>query len=774
MNVVSAQPKPVTCHLSPVTCFNMRFSYNILKSWIPFKLSAEELTSLIDLHITEVEALTELSQYPGVVVGEILKIEDHPNADKLHLTIVDIGKEKLRIVCGAKNIAVGQKVPVATIGTTLPNEMVIKQAAIRGEESFGMLCSESELGLAETSEGLLILDPKTEVGTTLDAALGTPPDYSIEIKVLSNRPDYMSYFSFARELAAVLKIPFTPPISLEYSEAKFKTKDYLKVEIKDKAASSRYIARVVRNLQVKPSPVWLKQALRASGLRSINNLVDITNYVMLESGHPVHMFDYNRLASTEIMVRFASSGEDLLCLDGVTRKLDPEMAVIADLKRPIAIAGVMGGEYSGVNEETVDIVVEVANFDRANIRRTARKLGLRTDASARFERGVDILDSENVMARILHLIKEDSPEADVFAGSLDVHDRLPAAHHELKVSVAAINHLIGLEIAGDVMVDILNRLNLNTELIGEELKISIPHYRQDILGMADIAEEVLRLYGSDKVPSVMSPYLPVPIVQPPLYVLSQFLKHQLANLGLTEVQTHAFTTKADDAVVLSNPLTENWTHLKTDLLPGLFALETGQSHSRIFEINNIFIAKKNDLPIEFKQLAVRVSGSNAYRQARGILDFLLERLNLEVKWEKLPRGNGMKALIGKYTVATTVIHDAHTAGFNFDLTMTVELVNYIARYQSSSKFPSIKMDMAFAIKPDIQVGEMMALIEKTDPLVTSVELFDDFQMPDDTRSVAFHIELRSATETLTSEIRDLAHTRIKTALAKTFKATLRE
>jgi len=753
----------------------MRFSYNYLKKWLKFKKTPQEIAEVMDLHITEVESVTTAVPFTKVVVGEIIEIRRHSNADKLCLTKVDIGTETVDIICGADNVAVGQKVPVALVGAVLPGGLEIKEAVIRGEKSFGMICSAQELGLPEKSKGILVLKPSAVPGTPVEEVLDVNADVIIEPKILSNRPDFMSYVGMGRELAAALNIDFKPPIDLKFAESKTKTLTELKVKVEDTKLCPRYLGRVVKNVTLKPSPKWMQDVLSAANLRPINNIIDIANYVMLELGNPVHTFDLAKIGDREVIVRLARDGETLLGLDGVERKLDSKTLIIADSQIPIAIAGIIGGEASGVDEQTCDLVIEVAAFDKALIRRTGKRLGIQTDAKFRFERGVDPLSTEIAMNRMLNLLQSDSPGCEILSGTVDVHGKLPAPFTLLRVSTVAINQLLGITLSAQQMAGILKRLDLPTEIRRDDLVVKIPSYRKDITGMPDIAEEILRLQGSDQIPFIMPVVSSKPFEMPEIEQLKKRIRDLMVRLKFTEVYTHPFDAiNSDDKIPLLNPLSEHWTYLVDDLSPGLLALEINRPSYRVFELGTTFRDAKDILPVEQQQLACLLHESDAYRAARGAADIFIDELGLNGGWEEYLNYAGLQFKIDGHYVGHIKAHSENRAEVSFNVSQLLPYIAPAKQFIEMSKFPALKMDIAFIVKPEVRIGELQKTIQGVGRLVSKVELFDVFELSEQQRNVAFHIELRAEDRTLTGEERDAIHARIVEAAKETFGATLRE
>jgi phenylalanyl-tRNA synthetase beta chain len=756
----------------------MKFSYNYLKKILKFKRTPQEIAELMTLHITEVESVVANAAFTKVVVGEILEIRDHPNADKLHLTKIDIGNETLSVVCGAANIAVGQKVPVALVGAVLPGNFEIKEAVIRGEKSFGMICSETELGLKDKSEGILVLKPSAIPGTPVEEILDTNTDAIIEPKILSNRPDFMSYVGMARELAAVLNIDFKATVDTKFTEGKTKTLTALKVKVEDNKLCPRYLGRVVKNITVKPSPKWMQEVLIASGLHPINNIVDIANFVMLELGHPVHTFDLNKLDSGEVIVRLAKDGEVSLGLDNVERKLDDKTLVIADNKKPIAIAGIIGGENSGIDDSTKDLVIEVASFDKVSIRRTSKRLGVATDAELHFERGVDPLSTEIAMSRVLNLLQADCPDCEILAGNIDVHGKLPSPFSLLRVSSEAINKLIGVTISTSQMAGILSKLDLPTEIRHNDLVIKVPSYRKDIVGMPDIAEEVLRLYGTDQVPFVMPTIIGKPFEMPAIEALKMRIREILVRFGFTEAYTHPFdNSRGEHTVKIANPLNSEWTYLVRNLAAQLLKLQINRPTYQIFEIGVAFEDGHGVLPIEEPVLAGLVHGQQTYRWVRGVVDEIARQLGVELLPTEFLHYSGVTlnlASTGEEVGSVQALSE-HTTQFVLGLGKILPHIATTKHFVDLNKFPAIKFDVAFVIKPEVRIGELQKMIQEIDKLVDKVELFDVFNLPKgDNRSIAFHVELRAEDRTLVGAEGDAIHAKIVESAKAQFGADLRE
>ncbi|MDE2237112.1 MAG: phenylalanine--tRNA ligase subunit beta, partial [Elusimicrobia bacterium] len=571
----------------------MKISLNWLKDWLPLELDARELSGRLTSLGFEVSSLEKRGPaFRGVVAAKILEVSKHPNADRLRLCLVDDGTSRLTVVCGAANVAAGQLVPLARVGATLPGGRTLSAAKIRGVESQGMLCSAAELGLSGDHSGILQLPP-TPLGGELAETLG-PADEVLDVEVTPNRPDCLSHRGLARELAAFLKLPLkqapasTPPAPAGQCP---------QVSIEAAKACPLYCARLISGVTVGPSPAWLAAKLEAVGLRPINNVVDVTNYVLLDLGQPLHAFDAARLAGPGLRVRFARAGESLAALDGKPYALSAEILVIADSARPVAIAGVMGGLETGVTEKTTSVILESACFAPPDIRRASRRLRLRSDSSYRFERGVDpeaVLEaSERAAALIARLGgKGSSVSAPGIAGAP------PPAAKPIQASAERINGLLGSSFPEPQIEACLRGLGrLHPEGPGRWL-LAPRSYRRDLESAADLAEEVARLAGYDSIPSQAAPVPPRAAKATPYESLARRCRSRLSAAGLLEACNYDFVCEktlrlcglsSAEAPRLANPVSDEWTLLRPSLLPGLLQnaagnLKHGAAAVKLFEL----------------------------------------------------------------------------------------------------------------------------------------------------------------------------------------------
>ena len=653
----------------------MNVTLNWLKNYIDFELSPSELADRLTMLGVEVESVKQLgAELEGVVVGSVGSIKPHPNADKLVLCQVDIGEtEELQIVCGAPNVREGMLAPVATIGATLPIGLTIKRAKLRGETSYGMLCSEKELGLSEDAAGLMELPTDTPLGTSISEALGLD-DVVFELEITPNRPDCLSLIGVAREIRAetgnALKLP-----QVDFNEDATDIREITSVTIEAPDLCPRYAARVIRGIKVGQSPAWLQQRLESVGVGVINNIVDITNFVLMEYGQPLHAFDYHKLTENRIVVRRAAGHENLITLDEIDRELTPDMLVIADAEKPVALAGIMGGYDSEITETTSDVLLESAYFNPSSIRATAKALGISTEASYRFERGADIGAVLAALDRAAQLIAE-LAGGTICKGVVDVYPgQQPLTAIQLRPE--RVNFILGTTLDTPEMVQILSNLGFDVKANGpgnyqagegtlkksaetpkqipsskNPLQVTVPTFRSDVTREIDLIEEIARVYGYDNIPTTL-PKGDIPIPAPnPSTEVRKHIKHFLLAAGMMEAINYSFCDPncfdkirfaADhplrDVLKLQNPLSPEMSVLRTTLIPSL--LENAQ-HNRnhqidtiaLFEIGSVFI--RNSAEKEPERVTGIFAGqvgdgvySNPYREPdfydiKGLVEGILE------------------------------------------------------------------------------------------------------------------------------------------------------
>jgi len=807
----------------------MFISRNWLKDFvkIPDSLAAKELGLKLTMATAEVENIIDQTEsLKGVVVGEILEIKKHPNADKLSLVIVDLGKTKLSIVCGAPNIAKGQKVPVATIGTILPNGMKIEKVKVRGEESSGMLCAEDELGLGSDHSGILILDKKLKVGEPLAKALGLDDIiYEIENKTLTHRPDLWSHYGLAREVAVILREKLKVykvnkvPASAEAAAGKGK----LDIKIEDFKLCPRYMGVVLEGIEIAPSPDWLKKRVEAVGMRSINNIVDITNYVMMEIGQPLHAFDYDKLEGHKIIVRTAKAGEKIKTLDDKDRELDENILVIADARKPVAIAGVMGGANTEIDNKTKKVIIESANFDHVSIRKTQAKLGLRSEASIRFEKSLDPNITELGIKKAIELIFQLCPKAKAVSKIEDVK-KFKLNQGPIKISFDLLNKRIGQALEPAKVKSILENLGFVVKKQKDGLSILVPTWRatKDVSIPEDIVEEVARIYGYDNLKVTM----PLVAMERPEInkerELEKKIKFILAyGFNLNEVYNYSFVGEEQvrklelnlkDYVKVANPQAKEWNLLRRSLMPNL--LENVVLNSRfyddfgLFEVGSTYLAEAKGakisnhetkyLPLQDKWLSGVIQekkNDKPFYIAKNVIAGLLSQLHFDYKLEKinnvLPLAKKTRAVkvlvqnkeIGYISELADGLYEKldlkiKVGFFEINLSQLTELYSDEIRYKTIPKFPSIELDVSMIISKNIlweKVNQLVKSVEKD--LIRQVNFFDVYEgegIPAGKKSIAFRIEYRSDDKTLTLDEVRIIHEKVLKTLEENLGAQIRK
>lgn len=787
----------------------MKIPYRWLLEYVDINMDIKEVGDALTLSGSKVEEIIEKGkEIDRVVTGKLIKLEKHPDADKLQICQVDIKDEVIQIVTGANNIKEGDIVPAALHGSSLVGGVKIKKGKLRGVESNGMLCSEAELGIADESSvhGIMILPENTPIGVDIKEILGLDGGV-IDFEITSNRADCFSVYGIAREASATFNLPLKP-VELDFEGNSDNINNYLCVEVKDELCR-RYIAKMVKNVNIKPSPDWMQQKLEEAGVRAINNMVDITNYVMLELGQPLHAFDYRDIADKKIIVRRAEENEKLKTLDGNERTLDSSMLVIADDQRAVGVAGVMGGENSEIKEDTKAIVFESANFNGPNTRITSKKLGLRTEASSRFEKDLDPNLAEIAINRVCHLV-ELIGAGEVVGGVIDIYPEVIKPHN-ISVSSKWINEFVG--IAADVkqMKSMLQSLGMEVE--GEEtLNIEVPTFRQDVKINQDVAEEIARLYGYDKIPSVKMSGETVEAVWTEDQKLTKLVKNTMTASGLYEGLTYSFLSPkvydsinapADSSlrnnVIIRNPLGEDFSVMRTTTLPSMLEL-LGRNYSRdnknvgLFEIARVYIPGNEQLPDERDKLVIGLYGNRDFYSLKGIIENLLNELGIDkaeyVRETENPAfhpGRTSKLLIRKQEAG--VIGEAHPdVAENYgidervyiaeiDLRLVFQAAKVERKYKALPKFPASQRDIAMLISDEVPVSEIDSVINRAGKeLIEKVELFDVYkgkQIPEGIKSVAYSIIYRAENRTLKDEEVNRVHEKVVNAIVEKFDAQLR-
>lgn len=797
-------------------------------SWLSTHLdlssyTVPQLSDLLTFAGVEVEGIEERGVTTDkVVVAQIQSFEQHPNADKLSVCKVDDGSGTTRqIVCGAKNFKAGDKVPLALPGAVLPGGFAIKEGKLRGVDSMGMMCSGKELGLGEDHAGLLILGAESPIGTPFNQLV--PADVLFDLEITPNRPDLLSHLGLARELAALTGLPLKGERHHAKTATKAKQAVADQIVIKAPEACPLYTARIIKGVKVGPSPEWLRRRLESIGLRPINSIVDITNYVMMEMGQSLHCFDLDKL-NGGIVVRMAAEGEKFLALDGQTYALQSDELVIADSQRPVAIAGVMGGEETGVTESTVNVLLESAYFAPSGIRRTSRRLGLSSDSSYRFERGIDPQQvqggSEFATKLILSIAGGVAEDVTLAAGEA------PALVGEVALDEDRARRLLGTpDMSGDEMHAILEKLGLTKKSANKhESHWIIPSYRLDLQRSVDLVEEIARVIGLDRVPSRQAA-VAVPVdVADRTYDFAMSLRQALANRGFYEAQTLRLISgaqladslgnadAASVAVPVKNPLSEDHTTLRPSIVPGLIAtaalnIRQGTHRLRFFELGRIFLKLPNGASREEERLAILISGpvSPSSWHARepqaadvhellGIIQSLpgLANASFEPKKAKdgpnhlltseLRVGNRNLGWIAQLHPSRARQIDARHPVYVAELLLSALRQGSAgpAKFEELPRFPAITRDVAMEVPADLPHAKVAAFFAaQKQPLLVKAEVFDVFADPTgqkiakDRKSIAWTLTYRSNDKTLETAEVDAAHTSILSALEKSLPATVR-
>ncbi len=775
----------------------MKISLKALKYYVDINVSAEELCDKMTLAGFEIESIeNEGDNLINVVAARIVKITPHEDSDHLQICQMDVGKEELvQIVTGAQNISEGDLVPAALDDSYLPNGAHIVAGKLRGVPSNGMLCSGGELGLTEADyegasvNGILILhEDNCKCGTDMREVLGLD-DYIIDFKITANRPDCNCFIGVAKEISVVLNTEFRMP-KPKYETVKENILNYIDVTVENYELCPRYMGRFVKNLRIKPSPDWMQKAITASGMRPINNIVDITNFVMLETGQPMHAFNYDKLTGKKIIVRNAKDGESITTLDESRYDLNTDMLVIADGEKPSCLAGIMGGIESEIEDDTKNLFLECAKFKRDNIRHTGRALGIRTEASGRYEKGIDIMNVEYAMNRALGLIYE-LDAGDIAEGVIDRNNGLPK-DRILKVKTSDILALLGVDIPESTVVSILNRLELKTVAENGLLTVNVPSIRDDVEGRADLAEEVMRIYGYDHIVSTPMIGNVVRGTKLPERIKTDKIKKLLCALGCFEIATYSFissnaldTLKLDEnderrkAIKLLNPLGDEYSVLRTQLTTSMLTVLSTNINRKIesgrfFEISKRFIPKSlpiKEQPFELPTMSIGIYGDDEdFFTLKGIIEDLCISLGAHTQYERSNETYlhpGRQALVKANNVPCIVFGEVHPeVAENYGIEKRVyvaeieldKLLDINKRktvYKPLPKFPAVERDFAFLCDKDISVGTLEQAITKgAGRLLEKIVLFDIYegsQIPEGKKSVAFSVFLRSNEATLTDE-----------------------
>jgi phenylalanyl-tRNA synthetase beta chain len=803
----------------------MIVTYNWLKEFVDFDFSPEELSHRLTMAGLEVDAMEKFGDgLDSVIVARLVSVDRHPDAERLTLCQVDTGSEMVQVVCGATNHRAGDLVALAQVGSVLPGDFKIKKSKIRGVESMGMLCSEKELGLAEESAGIMILPAGLPLGQPVFAALGRK-DVRFELGLTPNRPDCLSVVGVAREVAAMAGSPLRLPAA-QVVESGPDIAGQTSVTVEEPGLCPRYAARLIRGVSIGPSPEWLVSRLEAVGMRSINNVVDVTNYVLMELGHPLHAFDFKLLRGGRIVVRRAGKGATFTTLDGQSRSLDERDLVICDGEGPVALAGIMGGENSEIQPDTVDILLESAYFNPTTIRRSSKRLGLHTESSHRFERGADVNMAPVALDRAASLILEVAGGT-AAKGRIDVYPQ-PLVERRIAISSRKTAETLGLDLDILEIRRLLQSIGLAAELAEnreETLYVSIPAFRPDLEREIDLIEEVARLNGYDRIPVTMPAgrivcHRPANRQRHP-----RQMRDAMVAAGFSEVINYSFTTPsawdrialpaADprrETVRILNPLTEEQSVMRTMLVPSV--LETVSRNLayrsrdlRLFELRPVFLPQVGEeLPQERLRLAAVICGRRVpegwaqgneavdFFDLKGVLEGLFERFRVDrVDWDAsrsepyLHPGKSCTLSLGKATLGTLgEIHPRVLENFDIDCPvylLDLDLQAFFAEtglrrsFRAPSRFPDVYRDTALLLDEAVSARQVFELLGRAKAKeVEDVVLFDLYRgkgIPAGKKSLAIRVRYRSAEKTLTDEEISAIHGRIVETLCKNLGAEIR-
>lgn len=799
----------------------MLISLNWLKQYIDLDgIEINEMENALTMIGQEVEKIEIAgSNLENVVTAKIIEKEMHPDSDHLTVCKVDNGKEILQIVCGASNHKAGDKVVLAQIGAKLSEDFVIKKGKIRGKESCGMLCSEVELGIGSDKDGIIILPEDAPIGVPFKDYLGIN-DTVFELEITPNRPDCLSHIGIARELSAYYGKELKYPETEIKNEIEEKTSDNVKVTIEDSNLSRRYVTRILKNVTVKESPKWLKERIESVGLRSINNIVDVSNFILMEMNHPNHVFDLDKIEGNEIKVKSAVKGDKLVTLDEQERELEDGDIVICDSKKILALGGVMGGLDSEVTDNTKNILLEVAQFNPQNVRKTSRRLTLSSDSSYRFERGIDVEDSIKVINRLANLIQEVAG-GEILNGYVDVYP-VPYENKVAELNFERLNRFVGKVIPREKVIEILRNLEIDVKDNGETLTLTAPSYRGDLELEQDYFEEVIRMYGFDNIENILPRVDINKNSTLDTTKLTDRVKTICASVGLKEVINYSFIPKdalqklkftgvsEDKLIDISNPITEDFVTMRPTLLYSLIKnakdnMNRNVSNIRFFEVSRTF-EKAEELAKEDIKVGIILAGENDktlwnpkpvhydFYDLKGIVEEIFSKLKFQnfsikrsVQTEFHP-GRSADVFVGKeYIGSFGEIHPDVLENFGlnkktvlvaeFNIELIKKYINKPFVYQGIVKYPAVPRDLALVMNENILVGDVLKTIEKIDKKVEKVELFDIYQgigVEPGKKSVAISILLRDDSKTLEEkEINDIID-KILAKMKKDYMAELRQ
>lgn len=800
----------------------MKASIEWLNEYSDIDVDAVKLGDILTMTGSKVETIEQRgNDIKNVVVGKILEIVKHPDSDHLVITQMDLGDEKVQIVTGADNIKVGNIVPVAKDGSELPGGVKIKKGKLRGIDSCGMMCSVGELGLdinqypGQIEHGIMILDKKLEnkLGEDIVDILNLREDI-IDFEITPNRPDCLSIEGLGRETAVSLGKEFKNPRK-NINELEIEDKkeiEGLKVDIEAPDLCYRYIARVVKNVKIAPSPEWLVRRLNACGIRSINNIVDITNYVMLEMGQPMHAFDINSIEGKHITVRRAKNGEKIITLDEEERSLDENDLVIADETKPVAIAGVMGGMNSEIEKDTETVVFESASFYGGSVRKTAKKVGLRTESSSRFEKGLSSENALRAINRAIELVKELSV-GEAVEGKIDVYPTKQKVN-KIRLDYDRINKLLGTKISKEEMIDTLEKLEIKVE---NDIAIA-PYFRTDLEQLADIAEEVLRFYGYDKLDTTLVESDTTIGIRSKEQKIEQKIKNVLVNSGLSEIYTYGFVSDKDlekskinkdlkeTSILIQNPLSDEYRLMRPSTIPSMMqTLATNANkknqNAKLFDISRNYKNINNEVengevPLQENILTIGMYGDDIdFYTLKGLIENVLEISSInrydvvrETENESYHTGRCANFKVGIDVIATIgEVHPEVLDNYGIEKRAYLAEVNLskITKYSRANKkyvevpkFPAVERDIAIIVDEKVEVGQIEKIItKKAKKLLEKMQLFDIYRnekLGENKKSVAYSLIFRDKNRTLSDDEINGVMENIISELKKTLNAELRK
>jgi phenylalanyl-tRNA synthetase beta chain len=792
----------------------MKIVYSWLKDFVDIDVPVEELADSLTAAGLEVASVSTYKVPSGVRVASVVETQKHPNADKLTLCKVDTGSEILDIVCGAPNVRAGLRVALATIGTVIAPDFIIKKSKIRGAESFGMLCSERELSLSDSHEGIMELPENFKMGDELSVYY--PDDAVIEIEITPDRGDCLSMIGVAREVVARYGLPMkntVPPVIESETES---VSQFITIENQAPEQCPRYCGKFIKGVKIQPSPYWMQRRLKLAGVRPINNVVDVTNYILLHFGQPMHSFDYSRINGAKIVIKHAENGQKFSTLDSVERNLISSDLLICDSTRPVALAGVMGGEDSQILDTTTDVFLECAFFDPVTVRKTSKRLGLSTDSSYRFERGVDP-DSGLISAieYAAELIRQ-TAGGTIAKGTID-HYPVPFSPRKIIIRPKKASKILGMQVSGEQVRSFMLSLGIKCSGDLEALECEVPLFRHDLTIEEDLIEEVGRLYGYDNItPSetaVISLNTPLPLVEK----ITDTIREALAFSGLREIVTNSMTSqKFHDLltpnikpVVMLNPLNPDMAMMRTTLSGSMLSvlsynINHKNTDNRFFEIGKIFSCNDNGEYIERTVLGIMIQGNfiektwnmpstpTDFYVLKGIIEAFSTHTGIgKVSFSKPVElsdtfgieqakieNEQIKGVMGRISDRVCTAFDLKTTVFyaEIDITDLINTPSKLTRYHSLPKFPAAERDFSFVIPDAISVSLICSEIFSVSPLIEDVYPFDVYKgekIGPGLKSVTFSVKIRSAEKTLNDKETEAICSSIISVLREKYNITLR-